>query len=192
MYINTVFSVFTEYIRLFFHPKYRVKMINVLFSAIYDYNLDMIEFLLRNKVDPNKEMVLVDPMDYNRTPLVVSASLGHTEIVKILLKYGADIDGRISVWFTSALHAAVQYNKYETARLLLENGANVNIQDYELMTPMHTTLLYNPFNEKMVRLLLKYGADIRLKNNTGDSAMDIACKNYISDEIKDIFISLDF
>nr|WIK87654.1 ankyrin repeat protein [Oriental turtle dovepox virus] len=192
MYINTVFSVLTEYIRLFFHPKYRVKIINVLFSAIYNYDLDMIEFLLRNKVDPNKEMVLVDPMDYNRTPLVVSASLGHTEIVKILLKYGANIDGRISTWFTSALHTAVQYNKYETARLLLENGANVNIQDYELMTPMHTTLLYNPFNEKMVRLLLKYGADIRLKNNTGDSAIDIVYKNYISDEIKDIFISLDF
>ncbi|AID46976.1 ankyrin repeat protein [Penguinpox virus] len=192
MYINTVFSIFTEYIRLFFHPKYRVKIINVLFSAIYDYNLDMIEFLLRNKVDPNKEMVLVDPMDYNRTPLVVSASLGHTEIVKILLKYGADIDGRISVWFTSALHTAVQYNKYEIACLLLENGADVNIQDYELMTPMHTTLLCNPFNEKMVRLLLKYGADVRLKNNMGDSAMDIACKNYISDEIKDIFKSLYF
>ncbi|WCL40177.1 ankyrin repeat protein [Pigeonpox virus] len=192
MYINTVFSVLTEYIRLFFHRKYRVKIINVLFSAIYNYDLDMIEFLLRNKVDPNKEMVLVDPMDYNRTPLVVSASLGHTEIVKILLKYGANIDGRISTWFTSALHTAVQYNKYETARLLLENGANVNIQDYELMTPMHTTLLHNPFNEKMVRLLLKYGADIRLKNNTGDSAIDIAYKNYISDEIKDIFVSLDF
>lgn len=41
--------------------------------------------------------------------------------------------------------------------------------------------MYNPSNEKMVRLLLKYGA----------SALDIAYKDYISDEIKDIFVYLD-
>nr|WIK87313.1 ankyrin repeat protein [Oriental turtle dovepox virus] len=58
--------------------------------------------------------------------------------------------------------------------MLLENGANPNLVDFEMSTPMHIALLFNPTNSNMVSMLLKYGSDIHLKDKYGKSSIDLA------------------
>lgn len=58
-------------------------------------------------------------------PIRGAAEKGHTGIVRLLLDSGAKIEG--SAYYESALYAALLYQHEDTARLLLERGANARI-----------------------------------------------------------------
>jgi len=56
------------------------------------------------------------------------------------------------------------YNGYdEMVKLLIENGADVNIQDDYGKTPLQLAVEYN--NDEMVKLLIENGADLNIQNN---------------------------
>ncbi|SPM44542.1 ankyrin repeat-containing protein 16 [Orientia tsutsugamushi] len=61
----------------------------------------------------------------------------------------------------SALHKAISLRDINMATLLLNNGANVNIQDKYGKTPLHSAILFNSHID-MLRLLLNNGADVNL------------------------------
>ena len=59
---------------------------------------------------------------------------------------------------------------YEICKLLLENGANPNIQDYEHeITPIIYTITLKDKN--ILNLLLKYNADINIQDYYGENLM---------------------
>lgn len=64
---------------------------------------------------------------------------------------------------------------YIHIKILLTAGADVNIQEYIFGS---TALIYaiSDNNHKLAQLLLEYGADIHLKNNSGEYAFDVAMK----------------
>ncbi|ARE67579.1 SWPV1-014 [Shearwaterpox virus] len=189
MGIITIYNIMISYLRLLTHPQYKVRIINVLFEAIYEKKLYVIDYLLMKNVDPNKEMQLVNSVNC-KTPLMLASSLGYTDIIKLLIRYGANVNKRSNFMKKTALHMAVEYGKYEAVKILLEYGADVNSMDIDMYTPMHLTLLCNPSNTNMVSILLKYGADINIKDKNNESSIDVAFKKYISDDIKNIFKSL--
>jgi len=86
------------------------------------------------------------------TPLMHAAKSNDIKKVENLLNKGVDVD---ETWqdFT-ALQFAVDYNSLETARLLLEKGADVH--KALGWKPLH--LAVRRGNAKMVKLLLDYGA----------------------------------
>jgi ankyrin repeat protein len=55
--------------------------------SIISGNEDMTEFLLTNKADPNRCDSIADAMK----PLFTASQMGHTNIVRLLLRFGADI-----------------------------------------------------------------------------------------------------
>ncbi|SPR09714.1 ankyrin repeat-containing protein 16 [Orientia tsutsugamushi] len=61
----------------------------------------------------------------------------------------------------SALHKAISLRDINMATLLLNNGANVNIQNNYGRTPLHSAILFNSHID-MLRLLLNNGADVNL------------------------------
>ena len=63
---------------------------------------------------------------------------------------------------------------------LLEEGANVNIQDRNGNTPLHTSVdCTNIADElKIPKLLVKKGVDIKAKNNKAETPFDIAKKRF--------------
>lgn len=95
-------------------------------------------------------------------PLHVAASKGDTEIVRELLKRGADIDAQSDTLETgnlqlTALEAAIWYNHPAICKLLLESGANPDIQSTREGTALHYAFEYKQL--EMADWLLDYGAD---------------------------------
>ncbi|EIE85156.1 hypothetical protein RO3G_09866 [Rhizopus delemar RA 99-880] len=58
-----------------------------------------------------------------RTPLLIASASGNTELVKILIKYGADVNNPVGdIVGNTPLHLAVVSNNVDTVLTLLENG----------------------------------------------------------------------
>ncbi|HCB64194.1 MAG TPA: hypothetical protein DEP20_02350 [Fusobacteria bacterium] len=106
------------------------------------------------------------------TPLMKAASKGKKEICKVLLDNGAKVD-EVLKYRDTALTLAIKKLKFiidksfeasvikiyeDTAKLLIERGANVNIKDSTGTTPLIFALQY--CSERMCTILLKAGAEI--------------------------------
>lgn len=72
------------------------------------------------------------------------------------------------------LMLAAQMGYIPEAQILLDYGANINLQDYDGYTALMTAALER--QEAMAAFLLKKGANPRLKNKRGQTALDIAQK----------------
>ncbi|PVU93151.1 hypothetical protein BB559_003431 [Furculomyces boomerangus] len=72
----------------------------------------------------------------------------------------------------SCLHAAASWKNSEITKYLLDNGANVNITDNDGDTPLHMCE-----SAECALLLLKAGADAKILNNEGKTAVDSILEN---------------
>jgi serine/threonine-protein phosphatase 6 regulatory ankyrin repeat subunit A/serine/threonine-protein phosphatase 6 regulatory ankyrin repeat subunit B len=106
--------------------------------------------------------------EYGATALMYAASNGHTEIIKILLTHGAEINVKKNNGET-ALMAAVtsRLESLETVQILLDYKAEVNAKDHQ-----GTTALMKTYSRvKIAQLLLDYGADVNAKDNDNVTAL---------------------
>lgn len=85
-----------------------------------------------------------------RRPLNWAAFYGHSEIVKLLLDNGADIDGQNNTGFTP-VHHAVENNKKDLVILLIAAKADVSIANKRGEKPLDTALEQK--NNAIVELL---------------------------------------
>jgi ankyrin repeat protein len=72
---------------------------------------------------------------------------------------------------TTPLGTAISKGDIETAKKLIEYGADVN-EKCNGMTPLMMAARYN--NVEMINLLLEKGADLRIKDNKGFTALKYA------------------
>lgn len=100
-----------------------------------------------------------------------------TEMVKILIEYGANMEIPDSNGNTPLMNAA----SLELAlKLLLDAGVtNINAQNKE----GNTALMYAVWSPKNVIMLLNAGADINLKNNEGKSVFDFTSNTTKKDQV---------
>ncbi|KAJ7499627.1 ankyrin repeat-containing domain protein [Mycena latifolia] len=92
------------------------------------------------------------------TALSLASSEGHKDIVGLLLKHGANINGPTGG--RRPLVAAVYERKYETVKLLIDHGADVNAKEGEswCRTALYTASKND--DAALVRFLLDCGAEI--------------------------------
>ena len=105
----------------------------------------------------------------DRTPLHVAAAVGRTDIVTLLLDHGVKVDLRMAehtygeIISGTPLFYAVSGKQIETARLLLERGANANAVDMKFQTtPLIDAIGQGDID--MAKLLIEHGADVNFKN----------------------------
>jgi len=91
---------------------------------------------------------------WHHYPLHISAALGYTHVVGMLIVMGAFLDTTIQTTGSTALHLASKNGHEATVRLLLENGANRNLKDLDGMTPFDLADLNGRFAS--VKLLRDY------------------------------------
>ena len=113
----------------------------------------------------------VDERDYindQRTLLITASYEGFTEVVRILLHHGANVNLFDDLGRTALMQTCFK-GHYEIAEELLNNGAFVNMQS----TTGYTALIAaagNGHNE-IVSLLFDRGAILDLHNNRGRTAL---------------------
>ena len=127
-------------------------------------NIDIVELLLKAGADPN----LINDDNNNNTALIYA-----TEHVN-------NTDG------------AFAYEAYQVTQLLLEYDANPNLQDDIGETALHIIIKNIGNSDELIEdtiiLLLEYGADPYLYNNSGynvitDPNIDPAIQSFISDYV---------
>lgn len=101
----------------------------------------------------NKFCDVDSPDNDGNTPLFYA--FNKIPLLRVLLRAGADINGA-NVDGKTVLHQAVITNNLQSAKFLIENGANVNIKDQK----GHTPIFYTEENSPMYTLLLESGAKI--------------------------------
>lgn len=138
-----------------------------LLNASRDGDVDTVTHLLANGSDPNKSDA------YKNTPLSVAAHFGQSEVIELLLKNGARIDGIVGEM--SPLQCAVYSGHRETALRLIKKGANLNHSDAYGTTPLAVAASRGDAEE--VRLLLDAGADVEQANNLGWRPLHVALRS---------------
>jgi ankyrin repeat protein len=79
---------------------------------------------------------------------------------------------------STLLHGACRFHSFESVKLLVECGADVNIQNVDGNTPIFLCKISNCPTDMIVFLVEECGADVHMKGNCGRSFYDLAlnCK----------------
>jgi len=100
--------------------------------------LEVVALLLRLDVDPNIQG------RGDHTPLYCAAnectSQTGPEVIRALLRAGADVNACSGVMRATALHMAARRGHVEIARALLDSGAAVNVLDRKGDTPLQRAI----------------------------------------------------
>lgn len=167
--------------------------------CLYD-NDKGLERCLKNGVDPNKkDEIGMRPLEYassfecikllleagaepniffestSGTPLQIASIRNHTDVVKILLKYGANpnipnLNGLTAL--DHACHACNLRGDIDIIETLLAYGANINHQDASGFTVLHRAVMFG--NKILVNIFLEHGADPLIKTNYGKTCIEMA------------------
>lgn len=123
---------------------------------------DALALLKASNPDPNATDEL------GVTPLSLAAGAGQTELVKELLRRGADHDQRGAGGMTPLGVAA--FNGHElVVRELLRQGARTDVPGATGQLPLHLACATG--QQRIVKLLMAAGADVRAPNRQGRHAL---------------------
>jgi ankyrin repeat protein len=114
----------------------------VFYDAVAGNDLKMVSKLLKRTPFPADE--------YGYTPLHVAASYGWTEMIKLLLDNGADVNAVVVFMQETPLQFAVIADKLDAVKLLVEHGADIyqkNGDGNSAIDMAYSSLIFNYFRE---------------------------------------------
>ena len=118
----------------------------------------------------------------NKEALIhLAAGRGHTEIVKLLLEKGIDINTKTKWGWTPLLYA-INFRKVETSKLLLEKGANPNQNNVWRQTPLHFAAMTGMVS--ITKLLINKGAEINATTEEGITPLHYAAQRGRNDVVE--------
>ena len=86
-------------------------------------------------------------------------------LVNDLIALGADLEWQDKEDGWTALHWCARWNRPEIARMLIDAGADLNIQQDNGSTALHVSARWN--HPEIARVLIEAGADKTIPNNNG-------------------------
>jgi ankyrin repeat protein len=108
-----------------------------------------------------------------KTPLHYAVAHRHSDAIKLLLDYGAEVDGESAeALCLTPLHIAALRGDAEEVERLLKSGADPNVRDVFGRTPLHYASARN--HKAVAELLLSRGADPNAKDERGKTPLDLA------------------
>jgi len=154
-----------------------------------DYAMDVFEAAATGNVIRLGELINEEPELLNSyspdgfTPLGLACFFGHLGVVQLLISLGANLNISSKNSFkVMPIHSSVAAANYEITRELLKNGANPNVRQQEDITPLHQAAIHG--DEKILTLLLEYGADVFARMSNGKTAKDLATEKEHTEIIK--------
>jgi len=145
----------------------------------YVDNITLFEAAAAGKFDVVAHLVFTYPdaidffADDGFTSLGLACYFGQHEIARYLVLKGADVNLPSNNGFNVfPIHSAAAGNYTDIARLLIENGANVNVRQQAGSTPLHSAAQNG--NLDLLILLLENGADVNVRMEGGKLPADLA------------------
>ncbi|KAF7269779.1 hypothetical protein GWI33_017200 [Rhynchophorus ferrugineus] len=123
--------------------------------ASYANQTSCVQFLLQNGASIGERAG-----EEALTPLHCAASMGNLDCLKLLIKFGANVNAGIEK--RSPLHYAVQSMSVECVKELLDHKAIPNTPQVYSETPLHVAASIG--NTDAVELLLNYGAAVNVQS----------------------------
>ncbi len=136
-----------------------------LHAAAFNNRDQIMPMIIAMGADPNK----IDSK--GRTPLLVAAQMGHTNPITYLIQAGADLEFK-DIKGNTALMLACGGRHLGAVDELLDKGANPNSRDLQGRTPLMLLSLLG--EDEMVRILLKFKADVTLVDHSMKTALAYA------------------
>ncbi|XP_035231051.1 ankyrin-3-like isoform X1 [Stegodyphus dumicola] len=156
------------------------KGLRLLHYAAYQNDPELLHLLLELGADPN----VMDEVGF--TPLHICAEKGYTDLILMLIQYGARVrftelnpndkaygNPPRATAADEPLRLALRNGEHDTANLLLEHGANPSALYYL----GHEINLVDPMDLESLELLLTYGADPNARDLQGLTPLMKACRN---------------
>jgi ankyrin repeat protein len=109
---------------------------------------------------------------------------GNIQAIRQHLEVGTDLNAKEPTGGGTPLITAAAYGQSEAAKLLIENGANVNGVNYEGSTALHTAAFF--CHSETVKLLLDKGAEVNAQNDRGDTALDTVAAQW-GEELEGVY-----
>jgi cytohesin len=129
----------------------------------------------RSKGGPRTQAIALFGLtaDVGGTPLMYAASTGNTDVVKLLIDKGADINARNNGDWT-ALMLAAQTGALDTVRLLLEKGADANAANEDGYTALMCAAASESDDPALVQAILAKGVEVNAKTKDNETALTLA------------------
>ncbi|XP_055970032.1 ankyrin repeat and SOCS box protein 3 isoform X1 [Sorex fumeus] len=112
----------------------------------------IVQMLLEAGADPNVTT------SEETTPLFLAVESGQIDVLKLLLRGGAKVNGSHSMCGWNALHQATFQENTDMVKLLLKKGANMECQDDFGITPLFVAAQYGKLES--LCLLISSGANV--------------------------------
>ncbi|XP_014295007.1 poly [ADP-ribose] polymerase tankyrase isoform X2 [Microplitis demolitor] len=127
-----------------------------------------------------------DAQGRNSTPLHLAAGYNNLEVAEYLLERGADVNAQDKGGLIP-LHNASSYGHLDIAALLIKYNTVVNATDKWGFTPLHEAAQKG--RTQLCALLLAHGADPFLKNQEGQSPIDLSSADDVRCLLQDAMAS---
>jgi len=145
-----------------------------LMAAVTEDDVDRVRELIAAGVDVDERFPYVNGFNDAHTPLLVAARDGHTEIARLLIDAGADINATEPTFGAVPLHKAV-YNGHVELTKMIAGHPDVN-RDFQGATngytPLHDSLWHG--YEECAAAVLDAGAALDLVGHDGKNPLDLA------------------
>lgn len=192
-------------INLFLSNINRSVVVTPLIYACYTQNKELVKILLENEVDVNEtdengntalfysslivnlDLEIINLLlNYGAnvniqnkvgyTALMDAVEANNLDLIRLLLAHRANPDLKEYEVGETALFIAVEDESLEAVKILiLEGKANINLQDEIGNTALMNAI--NNDNNNMVEFLLENGADVSIRNENDEDALDLAREN---------------
>lgn len=136
-----------------------------LYLAVAANNIEEADRLLAEGANPGEKAMM------GHSPLIMAARCDYSLIAERLLKAGADPNQKDNLQWAPLHHAIKTDNaNLDMISILVRHGADVNVTDSHLRTPLHRAAQFG--HVEVVRLLLRLGADPNAKDKNGWTPLD--------------------
>jgi len=120
--------------------------------------------------------------DVKTASIEVTKKSSSSQAVSLLLQYGADVNAQDNDGLTPLAIACQRGNYFAVEYLLQARTINIDLEDNQQSTALHEACENG--TEKIVKLLLKSGANISVVDSDGVTPLHIACREGCSDVVK--------